>query len=281
MRKIIAAVVVLIAVCVLVSAPTHAAEPTTKPVHALIITGDHLHHNWKETTPVLEKVLEGAGMNVDVTETPAKDLTAENLAKYDVFVLNYKDSKDGSAETRWSDENKKALADAVRGGTGVVSIHYASAAFVAGDAWHKEYERLIAGGWRKQGNHGKKHEFIVKIANPDHPITKGMPAEFQHSLDELYQNSVMFDDSEVLATAWSDKSKDPKNTDKHEPVVWVNKFGQGRIVNNVLGHDAKGMESLGYRTLLIRGVEWAATGEVTTPVPEELKAGSTSAAASR
>jgi uncharacterized protein len=249
--------------------PARAADG--KPIGVLIITGDHLYHNWKETTPALEKMLEGAGMNVDVTETPSKDLTSENLAKYDVLLLNYKDSKNGTAETRWSDANKRAFADAIRGGKGVASVHYASSAFIAGDDWHKEYERIIAGGWRTRGNHGKKHEFVVKIAKPDHPITRGMPAEFQHSLDELYQNSVMFDDSEVLCTAWSDKSRDPKNTDKHEPVVWVNKYGQGRVFNNLLGHDVKGMASVGFQTLMIRGVEWAATGDVKTPVPEELK----------
>jgi type 1 glutamine amidotransferase len=98
-----------------------------------------------------------------------------------------------------------------------------------------------------------------------------MPAEFVHSNDELYQNSVMFPDSVVLATAYSDASKDPKNTGKHEPVVWVSHYGKGRVCENVLGHDVKAMQDLGFQTLLVRGVEWAATGQVRTPVPPELK----------
>ncbi len=235
-----------------------------KPVRVLIITGDH-GHNWKETTPFIKDLLVKAGMTVDVTETPAKDLTADNLAKYDVLFLNYKDTKNGAEATNWSDENKKAFADAVKGGKGLYVYHHASSAFTSGTEWDKEFERVIAGGWRKQGNHGKKHEFTVKIAMPDHPITKGMPAEFAHSIDELYQNSVMLEDSEVLATAWSDKTKDPKNTDKHEPVVWTNKYGQGRVYNNLLGHDVAAMQAKGFQMLLIRGVEWAATGEVKTP----------------
>src|SRR4051794_25258904 len=63
-----------------------------KPVKVLIITGDH-GHNWKETTPFIKDILTKAGMTADVTETPAKDLTADNLAKYDVLFLNYKDTK--------------------------------------------------------------------------------------------------------------------------------------------------------------------------------------------
>jgi type 1 glutamine amidotransferase len=81
----------------------------------------------------------------------------------------------------------------------------------------------------------------------------------------------MFPDSLVLATAFSDKKKDDKNSDKHEPVVWVATYGKGRVYENVLGHDVAAMKSVGFQTLLIRGVEWAATGEVRYPVPDELK----------
>jgi type 1 glutamine amidotransferase len=241
-----------------------------KPVKVLIITGDH-GHKWQETTPFLKNLLTKAGMKVDVTETPAKDLTAANLAKYDVLLLNYKDTKNGGPDTRWSDENKQAFSDAVRNGKGLVVYHHASSAFVSGSDFDKEFEKVIAGGWRKQGNHGKRHAFRVTTRKPDHPIMKDMPAEFQHANDELYQNSVMFPDSVVLATAYSDKNLDPKNSDKHEPVVWVASYGKGRVCENVLGHDVEAMQSPGFQTLLIRCVEWAGTGDVHYPVPAELK----------
>ena len=259
----------LLAAALLVA--TLPAAAADQPVRVLIITGDH-GHAWKETTPYLKDLLTGAGMKVDVTETPAKDLTADNLAKYDVLLLNYKDTKKGAPETVWSDANKKAFTEAVENGKGLVVYHHASSAFVGGDEYSKEFEKVIAGGWRRQGNHGKRHEFNVTVRKADHPITKGLPDEFAHSNDELYQNSVVPAGSEVLATAWSDKKIDPKNTDKHEPVVWVSKYGQGRVVENVLGHDVAAMKaSPGFQALLIRGVEWAATGEVKTPAPAGLK----------
>src|SRR5262249_3675699 len=180
------------------------------------ITGDH-GHAWKETTPFIQDFLTKAGMKVDVTETPSKDLTEENLAKYDVLLLNYKDTRNGKPESRWSEENKKAFVDAVKGGKGLVVYHHASSAFIGKGDFDKEFEKAIAGGWRRQGNHGKRHEFSVTIRKADHPITKGLPAEFAHANDELYQNSVMFDDSTVLATAFSDKTIDGKNSGKHEP----------------------------------------------------------------
>jgi len=257
-----------LAAVLFIAAPLLADD--AKGIKVLIITGDH-GHAWRETTPFLKDVLTKAGMAVDVTETPAKDLTAANLGKYDVLLLNYKDTKKGGPDTRWSDENKKAFVDAVRGGKGLVVYHHASSAFVTGSEFDQEFERAIAGGWRKKGNHGKRHEFTVAIRKVDHPITKDLPAEFAHANDELYQNSVMFPQSTVLATAYSDKKIDLKNTDKHEPVVWVASYGKGRVCENVLGHDVAAMQCPGFQTLLIRGVEWAATGKVTTPVPAELK----------
>lgn len=237
--------------------PIHGDDKA--PVKVLIITGDH-GHKWQETTPFLKEVLAKAGMKVGVTEAPAKDLTPDNLAKYDVLLLNYKDTKNGGPDTRWSEDNKKAFTDAVKGGKGLLVYHHASSAFVGGSEFDKEFERIIAGGWRKQGNHGKRHVFTVTIRKADHPITKGMPSEFRHANDELYQNSVMLPGSVVLATAFSDKSIDPKNSGKDEPVVWVARYGKGRVCENVLGHDVTAMKSDGFQKLLIRGVEWCAAG---------------------
>src|SRR4051794_2800252 len=195
MRRMLATLAVAVLVFALPAAATEG-----KSIKVLIITGDH-GHAWKETTPFLKEVLTKAGMTVDVTETPSKDLTADNLAKYDVLLLNYKDTKTGAPESRWSDDNKKAFASAIQNGKGLVVYHHASSAFTSGEAWDKEFERIIAGGWRKQGFHGKRHEYNVKTTPIEHPITKGISGEFQHSNDELYQNSLIFPDSQVLVTA--------------------------------------------------------------------------------
>jgi type 1 glutamine amidotransferase len=233
-------------------------------VKVLIITGDH-GHKWKETTPFLKELLTKAGMKVDVTETPAKDLTSENLAKYDVLFLNYRNTPAGAKanpDSVWSDANKQAFADAVKGGKGLVVYHHASSAFTGNGDFDKEFEKIIAGGWRKQGFHGAMHEFMITVRK-DHPITKGVK-EFKHGRDELYQNSLITPGSEVLLTAYSDKAKDPKNTGKDEPMIWVSMYGKGRVVEDAMGHDVEAMQSsAGFKTLLIRCVEWAGTGKAT------------------
>jgi type 1 glutamine amidotransferase len=257
--------------CAFVLAFAGATPCQAKGVKVLIITGDH-GHNWKATTPFLKELLTKAGDEVEVTESPSKDLTPENLAKFDVLLLNYRNTPNGAKANPasvWTDENKKAFTAAVKGGKGLVVYHHASSAFTGNTPFEQEFEKIIAGGWRKQGNHGKMHEFVVTVRK-DHPITHGLK-EFKHGRDELYQNSVMLPGSEVLATAFSDKTKDPKNTDKHEPMVWVATYGKGRVCENVLGHDVEAMQSAGFKALMVRCVEWAATGKVTTPLPSELK----------
>jgi len=256
-----------IALALYLPAPTVHPQ-NAKPVELLIITGDH-GHDWKSTTAYFLEFLPKDRIHIDVTETPGKDLTADNLKKYDVLLLNYRDTPKGAAErpeTVWSPENKQAFLAAVRGGKGLVVYHHASSAFLE---WH-EFERCIAGGWRGQGYHGPKHRFTVRMSDRHHPVLNGMPQSFVQEMDELYQNSVMFPENQVLATAWSDPSK-PEGTDLHEPMVWVKRYGRGRIFVNALGHDVEAMKGLGFRTLMIRGIEWAATGNVTTPVPTELR----------
>ena len=54
-------------------------------------------------------------------------------------------------------------------------------------------------------------------------------------------------------------------------MIWTLKYGSGRVFQTALGHDVKAMDSPGFRLTLVRGTEWAATGEVTIPVPADLK----------
>jgi type 1 glutamine amidotransferase len=238
-------------------------------VKLLIVTGSHAH-DWKGTLPILKDFLEKTGrIEVAVTLDPAKDLTRENLAKHDVILLHYKET--GEMPGRWPAEAEKALLEAVEGGKGLVVLHYASAAFdVEGVNW-PEYEKLIGGGWRRSKGHGAHapiYQFRVDIKDKEHPITKGFPASFLHAPDELYHKLMMVEGNQVLVEALDNH---PKGTQKKEPLVWVRSHGKGRVYHNVLGHGPEQMRNgLGFQILMARGVEWAATGKATIPVPEKL-----------
>jgi type 1 glutamine amidotransferase len=85
--------------------------------------------------------------------------------------------------------------------------------------------------------------------------------------DELWHRPGTTGERKVLATAFSAKDKGGSGAD--EPVVHTSQFGKGRCFNTLLGHDGAAMQNAGFQALLLRGTEWAATGEVTIPLPEK------------
>jgi type 1 glutamine amidotransferase len=237
---------------------TTQALAAHKPVSVLIITGDNVAvHDWKGTTEVFKQILnDPARFKVDLTETPAKDLTDVNLARYEVLLLNYKDTPKGGADTNWSEANKAAFLRAVKvGGKGLYVHHFSSGAFTKPINW-TEFENAIAGGFRSQGFHGPPHVFTVKKSDAKTPISEGLPVAFVHAKDELYSNSLMTPGSVVIATAYSDPAN-PKGTGKDEAIIWVNRYGMGRVVNNVLGHDTDAMSDPSYQAWVRRCIEWA------------------------
>ena len=112
-----------------------------------------------------------------------------------------------------------------------------------------EFEKAIVGGWRTaQGYHGPPHDFTVKKTPVQCcAVSAGLPAEFDHVIDELYSASMRTRGSLVLATAYADPAK-PQGTGLDEAVVWVNAYGKGRVFNTALGHDTKAMSDPNYRS---------------------------------
>jgi type 1 glutamine amidotransferase len=52
-------------------------------------------------------------------------------------------------------------------------------------------------------------------------------------------------------------------------MLMVLKYGKGRVFHTTLGHDDYSCEGVGFILSLTRGVEWAATGKVTQPIPAD------------
>jgi type 1 glutamine amidotransferase len=99
----------------------------------------------------------------------------------------------------------------------------------------------------------------INIINRKHPVTIGM-AGF-HIFDELWIDAEVNPDFEVLATATNEQLK--KEGKPEQPAVMVSQYGRGRIFHTILGHDVRAMRNTGFKELLLRGTEWAATGKVT------------------
>jgi hypothetical protein len=62
-------------------------------------------------------------------------------------------------------------------------------------------------------------------------------------------------------------------TKLNEPMDWVRDYGKGRVYTTMLGHTWKNEpnpnDCVGFQTLFLRAVEWAATGRVALPIPAD------------
>lgn len=264
----------------------------TKPIKALVVSGQN-NHNWQVSHKVLKLILDNSGMfQTDIVLTPAKggDMNEFNpeFDKYDVVVLDYNGD-------RWSAETDSAFLQYVRNGGGVVVYHAADNAFADWD----EFNRIIAlGGWEGRnekhgpycywengglvldetpghgGSHGQQREYAMHCRNAVHPITKGLPDNWMHGKDEMYDS--MRGPANIKDLLYSGKAeKETGGSGKEEPLVFTVDYGKARIFHIMLGHcgptaeDNPAMQCAGFQTLLLRGAEWAATGEVTQSLPAD------------
>jgi type 1 glutamine amidotransferase len=100
------------------------------------------------------------------------------------------------------------------------------------------------------------------------PIAKGLPLEWTHVPDELYDSLCgPAENLTVLGTAHSDTLN--HGTGEEEPMLMTIRYGKGRVFHTTLGHDVAAMQCVGFITTLQRGAEWAATGKVTVKVPKD------------
>ncbi len=205
-----------------------------------------------------------------------------DFAKYQVVLSNYNGEP-------WPASTKKQLETLLsEGKIGLVIVHAANNSFP--DSW-KEFDQMIGLGWRGNSygerimvdengkevrvpkgegpgsSHGAQHPFLIEIRDANHPITRGMPPEWLHAQDELYHGlRGPARHMHLLATTFSDKKF--SGTGEHEPMIWTVSYGKGRVFHTPMGHGMEAMRCVGFILTLQRGSEWAATGEVTIPIPK-------------
>jgi len=239
----------------LLASPAEGQAPASgEPVRVLLLSGQN-NHDWEATTPELEAILgESGSFEVDVTEEPGA-LTARSLEPYDVIVSNWNAFGLDPHGPGWPAETREAYLDFVRRGRGHVVVHAGSASFTD---W-EEYGRLTLATWKTdQTSHGPNHKFPVRIDDANHPVTAGLDGFT--TFDELWNRPGLADGAEVLASSFS--AADKEGTGQWEPSVLAGRFGRGRNLTLLLGHDVRAMATPGFRALLRRAVEWAATGKV-------------------
>ncbi len=243
-------------------------------------------YTWKGGKLLEQYPLEDGKSYEDLKQPKTDPDFKPNFAAYDVVLSNF-----GWKAAPWPQETQDALEAYVAGGGGMVIIHAADNSF---GSWEEFNEMIGLGGWDGRneksgpyvyldeseklvrdttpgsgGDHGPAHEYQIVVRVPDHPITKGMPRAWMHVKDELYQKlRGPAKNMTILATSFADPKY--RGTGRHEPTIMTIEYGDGKIFHTPLGHDDKTMECVGFITLLLRGTEWAASGEVTlTDIPDD------------
>ncbi len=236
----------------------------------------------------------GGDSAFEQTDKPMMDPDFKpDFSKYDVVISNF-----GWTAASWPAETQKALEDFISNGGGLVVVHAADNSFPEWQAYNK---MIAMGAWGDRnekdgpyvyyddannlvrdttagpaGSHGRQYEFVITVRDTTHPITHRMPTQWLHAQDEMYDRlRGPAEDMTILATAFSDEEKNAshfsplRGTDRHEPMMITVNYGSGRVFHTPLGHADYSMECVGFITLFQRACEWAATGDVTQPLPDD------------
>lgn len=229
--------------------------------------------------------LAGAGETEGSDESKPDPNFSPDFSKYKVVISNF-----GYGAADWPEQTKKNFENYMKNGGGFVSVH------AADNSWGNwpEYNKMIGlGGWGGRneksgpyvyynsegkvvrddspgtcGSHGPQGEFLITMRDKTHPITKGLPDFWMHTTDECYSNlRGPGENMTILATAAD--TPQLQKAGRNEPMLMVLDYGKGRIFHTTLGHDTEALEGVGFTVTLLRGTEWAATGNVTQEIPKD------------
>ena len=209
---------------------------------ALIVWGGWSGHEPEQGAAVIRGWLEEEGFKVRVENT-TRAFADPAIADMSLIVPIYTMSKIEKDEAA-------NLSKAVQNGVGLGGYHGGM-----GDAFRGsvEYQFMVGGQW--VAHPGNIIDYRVNITRPDDPVMAGI-ADFPYRSEQYYMH--VDPSNEVLATTTF--------TGEHAywidgvvmPVVWKRRHGKGRVFYSSLGHVAKEFEVPQMRTILRRGLLWAA-----------------------
>ena len=209
---------------------------------ALIVYGGWEGHDPEECAAIYRRWLHEDGFSVrTATETSA--FADPSIHELSLIVPIYTMSKIAKEEV----EN---LTKAVEGGVGLAGHHGGMS-----DAFRDavDYQFMVGGQW--VAHPGNIIDYRVDIARPDDPIMQGIES-FPYTSEQYYMH--VDPSNEVLATTTFSGEHAYWIEGVTIPVVWKRKHGKGRVFYSSLGHVSKEFEVPEMRTILRRGLNWAA-----------------------
>jgi uncharacterized protein len=210
-------------------------------VKALVVRGGWSGHVPVEATDRFVPFLRREGFSVDLSES--LDAYSAGLVEYDLVVQCWSDGV-------LTDEQFANLERAVRGGTGFAGWH---GGFVDAFRGTRGYMQLVGGQFVAHPGDFKDHR--VEIVE-DHPIVSGIE-DFGLRTEQYW---VLSDDlNDVLATT-TFEAEEPWRREVRVPAVWTRQWGEGRVFACTVGHALDDLDLPQVRTMIERGLLWAARG---------------------
>ena len=179
--------------------------------------------------------------------------------------------------------------DFVANGGGIIIYH--SAAIAGEPGYPEEFVKMMGGAFNfsNGGRKNPKLSFRVDTVKGD-PICEDVPDFWYTAQDDLFVNIKWLEGNnvQVLSTVYDGVedydfrrmqkhiARDYENLDissleninKDHPVMWKNTYGKGRVFVPFIGHGTDTIRRPQFDCLLVRGCEWACSGEVTIPYPD-------------
>lgn len=271
----------------------------TDVLNVLILSGhmtrehDNEFRSFRQHNQWLTALLEDTGrFRVRVVEDP-RGLGAETIDKYDVVIVVF-EGRDGYHEKAvgFGAETDAALLRFVHeDGKGIVWFHGSAA---QEDDWGYPEEYNVMRGAKLSVATGLRPrpwgEALLRTTEPRHAITEGISETWTVTGDDILTGVELYDGAQVLLTTFDDLESYEKapmwpmshypvaipetgiadlpgmNTD--QPIAWINEYGAGRSFTITIGHDIDTFRRIEFIRMFPRGVEWAATGEVSLDGPD-------------
>ena len=209
---------------------------------ALIVWGGWSGHEPEKGAHILGGMLEGDGFKVYIENT-TEAFADPAIRDMSLIVPIYTMSK-------LEKEEAENLTAAVRGGVGLAGYHGGMC-----DAFRDcvEYQFMCGGQW--VAHPGGIIDYRVDIVAPDDPVMQGL-GSFAYRSEQYYMH--VDPSNDVLATTTFSGEHAPWIEGVVMPLVWKRKHGAGRVFYSSLGHVAAEFDVPEMRTILHRGMLWAA-----------------------
>jgi uncharacterized protein len=215
---------------------------------ALVVWGGWNGHQPKEVAQIFNRVLSEEGFEAEVSDTLDAFRDEAKLMQLSLIVPVWTMGK-------IEKEQLQPVLKAVRSGVGIAGCHGGMCDSFRNET---EWQFMTGGQWvAHPGNDGVK--YMVRIKDPDHPITQGLK-DFEVASEQYYLHvdpAVRVLATTTFPTPGADGPHVP-NGFFEMPQVWTKHYGQGRVFYNALGHQANIFDIPEALELMRRGFRWAA-----------------------